>query len=44
MEGKAKTPAGKVEWLRPRRRVSKVLNGNQQRCAKQSKTFISVRI
>ncbi|KZE13903.1 hypothetical protein AVW12_21515 [Priestia aryabhattai] len=45
LEGKAKTPAGKAEQVRPRRSVSdeeaqrspaesEVLHGNQQRCLK----------
>ena len=47
LEGKAKTPAGKAESMRPRRRASdeeahrpsaesEVLHGNPQRCNKRS--------
>jgi hypothetical protein len=47
LEGKAKTPAGKAEQVRPRRSISdeeayrppaesEALHGNQQRCRKQS--------
>ncbi|MCI4620023.1 MULTISPECIES: hypothetical protein [Priestia] len=51
LEGKAKTPAGEVEWMRHCRSISdedaqrppsesEVLHGNQQRRTTQSKSFI----
>nr|WP_195781099.1 hypothetical protein [Priestia megaterium] len=51
--GKAKTPAGKAEQVRPRRSASDeeaqrppaesgALHGNQQRCHKQSSSFIPI--
>jgi len=53
LEGKAKTPAGKAERLRPRRSASDeeaqrppaksgAMHGNQQWCHKQSSSFIPI--